>query len=279
MTPETAKEILINRYKDLRFDPEKHVYSVGDHTFSGSTTTFTKNFYEPFNTVLMTRAVADSYNRKYAKQNKLKRRSAAYYKKKWKEKSSKANKSGTRVHEYGEMWPNFPEPSCLQEQGVLDWWNALPSNYKVVALELRMYNLDLQQVGTADIILLNEDTGNLVIADYKTNQRNLMENYAKKKMKAPFNDMLETSLTKYKLQLSTYQLIIETTTDLKVEDRWVIWLKEGDHAVLDPDRISDKYTLDIHEPDKAGKYYKQFNLPDYSQQLMNWINEQDKSED
>jgi len=91
---------------------------------------------------------------------------------------------------------------------------------EIAALELRMYHEEFSYAGTADIILRNTETGNYVIADYKTN-KDLFKNYKGKTMKMPFEQMLDCPMSKYEIQLSYYQMMLEAQ-GVTVEDRWII---------------------------------------------------------
>mgnify|MGYP000267151269 CR=1 FL=1 len=61
--------------------------------------------------------------------------------------------------------------------------------------------------------------------------------------------------------------MIETNTPFEVEDNWLIWLKEGDHNVLEEDKDPKYYTIENVKCDKEGSYYKQFSLPTYKELL------------
>ena len=68
-----------------------------------------------------------------------------------------------------------------------------------------MYDVKSKKAGTIDLILLNKETGKLIIVDWKTNFANLIQCYGNKKLKAPFKHVHDSKLNKYKLQLSTYK--------------------------------------------------------------------------
>jgi hypothetical protein len=266
-----TRKIIKDTFGDLEFNEEEHKYNVKNYVFKASTTKFVGNFYNGFDEGLMSYLCAKSWNKKNPDGPK---RTVAWYKRQWHETRTTASTKGTRVHLYAEQYPNLAEPSCRQEKGVKEWWDSLSSTYQLVGLEVRVYSLELDQVGTVDILLRNRRTKKLVIADWKTNDKNMLQCYNKKKMKAPFSGWYDTSLAHYKLQLSNYQLVIETRTPLEVEDRWVIWLKEGDHNELDPGKSPMKYHIDEHDPKKVGEYFKQFNVKDYSKELHEWIAKQ-----
>jgi hypothetical protein len=130
-----------------------------------------------------------------------------------------------------------------------------------------MYDTDIKKAGTADLILLNKKTGKLVIADWKTNSVNLIQCYKGKKLKAPFNTMFDNKLNVYKLQMSLYQVLIEKNTPYEVEDRWLIWLKDGDYHIVDEDKNAENYTIEDVSATIVGDGFLQFNVESYSKEL------------
>lgn len=262
-----AKKILNQTYGKLEFNEERHEYKVANHKFETSATGFIKNFYTPFKKKFMAGMCAKKWNR----ENPGKWRNAKSFLDEWDAKNLEATTRGSRVHAYGETYPKMPEPQCIQEAGIKEWIDTLPKKYQVVFLELKMFNEKLGLVGTADVILRNKNTGKLIIADYKTNRAHILQNYNNNKLKAPFRDMLDTSYNHYKIQLSIYQLIIETTTPLEVEDRWVIWLQDGDYTTLPADKNPRKYKLDVDRATEEGEFYKRFSTPNLTSFIYNWI--------
>jgi hypothetical protein len=258
-----VKRDLANAFLGLNFNEEKHHYSYKGRTFL-STSSYIKRFYQPFNSVFMAQKVAEKYNRINPGEN----RSAKYYLERWELMAQQATTSGHRVHAYLELnYPEFYEPpSCEQELGGIHFYDDLPDKYEVIFLELRMMLKQYRRSGTADIIILNKETGNIIIADWKTNKRNLLQYYNNQKLKTPFNNLKATALNKYSLQLSDYQNMIELNTKYKVEARWIIHLSDNDHKKLDLSKRGepDKYQIDNIEPDYIGNGYKLYKLKDYS---------------
>ena len=117
-----------------------------------------------------------------------------------------------------------------------------------------------KRAGTADKILLNTETGNLVIQDWKTNSTNILQVYNNKKLKEPFDKLPCNALNKYAIQLSTYQKMIENNTDLKVEALWITWLKQGDYTILDEGKDEKKYKIIKTQADIDHALFKQFNV-------------------
>lgn len=252
-------------FKELVFDEKKHQYKVKGKKLV-SVTTYIKNYCKPFDEKFM----ADACAKKWNKENPKNKKSALTFRKEWSKKKNDACDFGTGVHSYAEQYPNFNEPKDNHELGIKEWFSNLDTNrYKVVFSEFRVYDYKQGKAGTMDLLLYDVETNTLVIADWKTNAKNLLQIYNGAKLLEPFNNLYDNSLNHYKLQLSQYQSIIESNTKYKVSQRWVIWLKEGQWNVLDEGKTSPKYKIDIQPPTIETTYYKQFNVEDYSHILTN----------
>jgi hypothetical protein len=161
-------------------------------------------------------------------------------------------------------------PYCPKELGGKIFMQTLPSRYEIIFLELRMFHLGTRRSGTADIIIWDHETKTIVIADWKTNSKNLRRAKPGKKLKGPFNHMLECDLNKYTLQLSDYQNLIEMNTPLKVSERWVIHLSQTPADELDFSALfSDKeFVIDETIPvDYEDDLYRVYKLPDFTDTL------------
>lgn len=270
------REDILECFSGINLNEETHIYSVKGNTEYESATTFLKGFYAPFNEYMMAELVARAYNKKNPVSLK---RTGLWYRKYWKAKKDEASARGNRVHQYAESYPDCPNPACKQEEGVLNWYKDLDKNvYEILFMELRMYDTDIKKAGTADLILLNKKTGKLVIGDWKTNSVNLLQCYKSNKLKRPFENMLDNKLNKYKLQLSLYQVLIEKNTNYKVEDRWLIWLKDGEYKIVDSDKNSDNYIMEDVDADIVGDGYLQFNVESHSKHLFIELYEKDTTE-
>lgn len=252
---------LQDSFKGLNFNEEEHKYLLTTSTCKDmsliSTTTFLKRYDEAFNSFIISSMKA----KKHLKVNAEDPRTAQYYRQRWKLLGQSAADSGTRVHNFAECYPHFDIPYDWKEQGVIDFFDNLPSNYIVVAKELKVYDEDTEHAGTIDLILYNKDTGKLVVADWKTNKRNIFEQYKNKKMKGVFKHMRNITFNKFTLQLSDYANMINKNTEFEVEDCWVIWLKEGNITTPDFDRHNNNdYTIHAETILDNQHYYKTFKI-------------------
>lgn len=270
MTNEEIRNKVLNDlnevFGDLVFEESTHSYNAKGFKFESVTQSLSK-LSDKFDTDFMAPLVAKKYNRENPNKPK---RNAFFYKMLWKEKAKEASTRGTRVHLYSEEYPfkDTPDPICKQEQAVKDFYDSLDENYVVITAEYRVYSIAFLKAGTIDLLLYNKETNNLVIADWKTNNANVVECYSNKKLKAPFTDLINIKYNKFALQLSNYKMMIEKYTDYKVEGLWIMWLQSGNPMDLAPDRNPKKYS--IHKPDNYIKHsnYIHFLLPDYSDRIL-----------
>jgi hypothetical protein len=228
------------------FDEPSHTYKVAGKGLM-PVSNFIKKFVKPFE--------AD----KIAPYTAIKEgKTAAQVKAEWEKIRVDACDMGTRVHDFGERYAikNYGVVSSLKfssvyqhlkrgeqlhpkEQAVIKFWKKKPKWFIPVSLELRMFCEELGIAGTADIILLDTRDNTLVIADYKTN-KDLFKQYKDQKLLGIFRDMNDCPFSKYKIQLSAYQVLLEKT-GYKVSRRFLVWLKEdGNYEIFNTSDITDR---------------------------------------
>ena len=92
-----------------------------------------------------------------------------------------------------------------------------------------MFSKKYKYAGTADLLLLEKATGNVLLADYKTN-KDLFKSYDL--LHSPFEYLESSPYNKYQLQLSYYQIMLEEI-DIKISDRLLVYLKiDGTYRVF-----------------------------------------------
>ena len=115
----------------------------------------------------------------------------------------------------------------------------MPEHILPVTAELRMYHFKHLFAGTADVLLFDTKNQTYIIADYKTN-KDLNKNFRNKTMLAPFNNLLDSPLNHYQIQLSYYQILLEQI-GVKVSRRIIVWLDlEGNYQMIDTEDLTDK---------------------------------------
>lgn len=268
---EKIKDDLSSKFRGLAFDEESHTYTLNGKQLT-SATTYLKRFTDTFNAF----HASEAKGKKILSENADDKRTGQYYRKRWNYIKDEATIMGSRIHLYAECYPYFDDPIDWREQAVLDFYKWLPDNYVQLFAEFRVYDEDTLHAGTIDGILYNKKTGNLVIIDWKTNSRHINEVYKNKNLKGSFSKLKDTSLNKYSIQLSDYANIIQKNTDYKVEERWVVWIRQGDVSVKDADR-SDDYSIINIKCDLDKTNFKLYKVKDYTKDIAGCFNE-DKEE-
>lgn len=191
--------------------------------------------------------------------------------KQWESISESACKTGTDRHNFGEscfyfmigrydkIVPDFADRVQYDEDkkpymkaiypkefAIIKFWKDLPKCIVPIAAENKVFNVndDYAYSGTFDILFYYDSEldnkpsskSGLMIFDYKTNV-DLYKNFKGKRLLEPFTELLDMDLSIYKLQLSAYQLCLETI-GLKIIARRLIWLK--------PDSTYEKIPLESY---------------------------------
>lgn len=217
------------KFEQLNFQEEAHTYNVEDIKLQ-SVSHFIKDYAQDFNAINAAIGVAKKTGK-----------TVGEVLQEWEDMKNEACDLGTATHLFGEYFIETGDanPSNGYEEAIVKFWCELPDNYIPVTLELQMYCMKKGIAGTADIILYNKDTKKFVIADYKTN-KDLFKNFKGKKLKPPFEDLYDSPIGKYTIQLSMYQLLFELT-GYEVESRFLIWLKpDGTYTLHDTPDVRDK---------------------------------------
>jgi len=223
---ENLKNEILDYFKDLSFNEKYHKYSLPD-----------PSIYLPSVSGVLKKHVPDTDFKKLAyyvarKENRTVEEVIA----EWDKKRDDAAADGTRVHKYAEDYDGTQEPNCEKTKLVKHYYDTLPENIVVLIKELRMYHKDFMYAGTADLILLNTDTGNLIIGDFKTN-KDLDKSY--NTLLSPLHNFSDSAYNKYQLQLNYYQLMLEQT-GYTVEDRQLIWLNPEDYQIRSCEDLTER---------------------------------------
>ena len=215
---EQIRQTIQEAFSDITFEEYYHTYKRSSGVILPSVSSKVKNHYNEFQADSMAEICAMAYNKK----NDDKKTKQDFLNE-WKLKGKESREKGTKIHKFASCYPNLQEPIIDEEHGVLQYYKKLPKKYEVVLLEFPLYSDDF--AGTPDKILLNKKTGNLVISDWKTGN-DLMKNYKEQKLKYPFDDLLDNPFNRYSIQQSLYKILLESKTPYKVEECWLIHLKD-----------------------------------------------------
>lgn len=219
---EKVEALLKNYFKDLAFEETAHKYLVNGEPLKISVSGLIDQYKHKVDWSSIIKAIA--------KRDGI---SEADVSNDWKKKADAGKNKGNSAHNFGEayVYDRTLKPKTGYDRAIVKFWNDLPDCIVPLALEIQMYHRIYMFGGTADILLYNKDTGQIYIADYKTNI-DLFKNFNGQKMSAPFDKLLCNSYNHYQLQLSFYQILLEQVSDIKIAGRKLIWIKEDGTYIM-----------------------------------------------
>ena len=226
---EKLQEQILNYFKELNFKEKEHQYNISGVPIKISVSGLIKKYKFP-----------TDWSKVLTNSAKKHRKSEAEISKSWKQAADKGCEIGNEAHLFGEVYVVDRSHKSMSgfDEAIKKFWADLPDYIVPLLLEIRMYHKKYMFAGTADILLYNTRTGQIYIADYKTN-KDLFKNYQGQKMTGPFNHLLCSPFNHYKLQLSYYQILLEQI-GIKVSGRKLIWLKkDGSYLLYNLDDYSD----------------------------------------
>lgn len=226
-------------FSQIKFDPKNHSYTLKSKKLISATTLVSQlerevNWDEKALGVAIQRGV-----------------SVDTIKKEWNDKKVKAAQKGTAVHKYierrlrhnTELDTEYPEMIAFDT-----FWKKASESMELIACEMVVGDYELGIGGTIDSVFKSSKTGKYHLFDWKTNGKFSLDNQWQN-LKAPFDDLEQSNLTCYSLQLSIYKLIIKRNTDWDLGDSYIIWLNS----------------------DYVGELYHSFKAFDYSQRVEDWV--------
>ena len=195
--------------------------------------------------------LSDKFNLEAASYNSAKKKGVEQdvIKKQWQFINESAVYGGHNTHNYGENGGNV---DSKHKEAVQQYLHNLPSYYKIVAKEIRMYTRKYWIAGTADLLLQDLRDGSFIISDYKTN-KDLFKTY-NDDLHYPFDDYINSPYNKYIIQTNGYQIMLEEA-GLVVKERHVVWVAKRSASAM--------YTL--------------FKLPDVTDKLKLYYTDVRKS--
>jgi ATP-dependent exoDNAse (exonuclease V) beta subunit len=225
----------LSKFNHLKYFDEPHKYFNTKGQEYISATTFIKKFKKEFETQVMAEA--------YAAKRGLKVEEVLAD---WDLKRDVSTVKGTAVHNMAENWWNnkaFPyDPSVAIKNFGLDiikekydkcellfkkFWADASENLVPVKMELVVGDDEYMIAGMVDCLFWNKKSRMLEIWDYKTNKEIKTSNNFGNKMLHPISHLDECEMNTYSLQLGLYKHIIMKNTNLKIGNRYLIWINEA----------------------------------------------------
>jgi hypothetical protein len=238
-------------FKNISFAEDAHAYFINEQPASDlSVTKLIKRFKKEFE--------ADEIAARIAVKTGV---TPEQIKEDWARNRDRAATTGTLLHKYiEEHYTSVPKKFDLnietlgyEEKRLIK--EALPilikqfhsfyqenPHLKCVSSELVVGDLDDTRIcGTVDMLVLNENTKQLEMYDFKTNKK-MQKQTTFRNLFYPFDDMCEGEINEYTIQLNTYKYFIEKYTDLKVSVMKLVWfnIKNDTYQLFELEDIQPK---------------------------------------
>jgi len=115
-------------------------------------------------------------------------------------------------------------------------YNDYKDKYTLIGIELYLGDLDYDECGATDIVFLENETGKIIVSDFKTNKEIVYETKYNQKMKVPLQDYDDVNFTHYSLQLSDYSYKITKNTGLEIARKEIIYfnINNDNYEIIEP---------------------------------------------
>lgn len=213
------KNKILKAFEDLSFIEETHSYLLkGKEADFTSVSNIIKKYHKEFNMEATSTFTAKKQNR--AKEE---------IQKEWNYIRDTSIEKGNSVHKFAEDCFNgkvtdFSKVDNKFLKPVWEFFCTMPSYLKPLLSECKMYNLEAKIAGTADLLLYNELTKEVILVDYKSNKVLFKPVY--NQLYPPFQRFGETPFNKYQIQLNLYQWILEQIKGIKISKRIIVHFTE-----------------------------------------------------
>jgi hypothetical protein len=199
-------QLVLDRMKaDTRFeyDDPSHIYKWENKKVP-SVSSFVHRFAKPF----------DEYEKSKKKSLQL-GVSQDEVLEMWADTRDNACADGHEVHSFAEheiQGYNPPLPGAGRPLELimeyLDIRKKHMQNIRCLGAEVRMFSKTLNLAGTADLLLQDTQTGDIILGDWKTNKK--FKSYGGyNKLGWPLLSIYENHLTKYSIQLTLYKMMLK----------------------------------------------------------------------
>ena len=205
---------------DITLDVQNHEYKLktnSDISFT-SVTTFINSFFEPFDDIKISNHLVNNVPKYFG-------RTPESLIEDW----NVARKYGTEVHLEIENWiKNGTEPKDSRAVFAKSWIGGYVNKPHIKTLsEVIVFSEELGIAGTIDILMMNQDSNEYVLIDWKTSKRIDMKSFkGKMGIKKETKKIEDCNYNHYALQLSLYRYILETYYGININRQIIAHLKE-----------------------------------------------------
>lgn len=247
---------LLNRYRHVFYVDDVHTYTnMKTNTKYQSVTTRIEEYKEEFNAAYWSKykALKNSGYRVNPSMT-IKQLEAMISKavlketpeellEQWKETNIKGVTNGSEIHWKAELMAQNKKENSNSDTITFmlqKFFNDHP-NYVTVKTEMIVANDEKNLAGQVDLLVYDIKEDEFIIIDWKTDKKIDYENVYQNLL-PPLEDLQDTEINKYGIQLNLYKRIIETTSDIKISKMFIVWLKDTNsvyHKIEIPNM--DKY--------------------------------------
>lgn len=124
----------------------------------------------------------------------------------------------------------------------INFYNDYKDIYELIGCEIYLGDEDYDECGATDQMMLNKNTGEIVIIDYKTNKKIEYESFRHKKMLIPLQEFDDCNYIHYSFQLNDYKYKFEKNTNLKVSETFIVYfnINADNYEIIKPLNIENK---------------------------------------
>lgn len=124
----------------------------------------------------------------------------------------------------------------------INFYNDYKNTYELIGCEIYLGDEDYDECGATDQMMLNKNTGEIVIIDYKTNKKIEYESFGHKKMLIPLQEFDDCNYIHYSFQLNDYKYKFEKNTNLKVSETFIVYfnINADNYEIIKPLNIENK---------------------------------------
>lgn len=205
---------------EIRLEVEKHEYKLSkqpEFLFT-SVTTVVNSFFEPFDEIKISTHLANNVPKYFGE-------TPESIMQQWQE----ARDNGTAVHLEIENWiKDGTEPKNLKSIAAKKWIGAYVSKPNIDTFsEVIVYTKELAIAGTIDVLMMNKNSGEYVLIDWKTSKRIDKKSFnGKKGIRKESSQIEDSKYNHYALQLSLYRYILEKYYGIIITRQLVAQLKD-----------------------------------------------------
>ena len=205
---------------EIKLEVEKHEYKLvnkPDFVFT-SVTTFVNSFFEPFDEVKVSNHLVNNVPKYFGETPES-----------LMEQWNVARQYGTDVHLEIENWiKEGVTPKDVKSIAATKWIGGYVSRPNIDTFsEVIVYSKELGIAGTVDVLMMNKNSNEYVLIDWKTSKRIDKTSFnGKKGIKKESSKIDDCKYNHYALQLSMYRYILEKYYGINVTRQLVAQLKD-----------------------------------------------------